>query len=204
VLAVDYRNHASSDTDPEADVELRLGYATDVINAVLAIKRADLPRLDASRVGLLGRSMGGGVVLTALVVRPGLVDAAVVYSSVSSMAADNFDRWIRRDPGREGTAAAIAAAYGLPEEAPAFWREASPRPFFERVTEPVLVQHGTADDTCPVTWARATTKALERAGADVRLIEWEGAPHAFIAEWGASMDRTLEFLDARLRGQEGA
>src|SRR3989344_1177212 len=38
VIHPDYRNHAQSDKDPEADVNFRLGYVEDVINAVYAMK----------------------------------------------------------------------------------------------------------------------------------------------------------------------
>ena len=86
-LHVDYRNHAGSDDDPSADLRLRLGYTEDVINAVLALRRG--PRfVDDDRIGLLGRSMGGGVVYNVLVVRPGLVDAAVAFAPVSSDTVD--------------------------------------------------------------------------------------------------------------------
>ena len=104
VLHTDYRNHAESDDDPTAELKLRLGYTEDVINAVLAVKRSTLPYIDKRRIGLLGRSMGGGVTLNALVVRPGLVDAAVVFAPVSSNTVDNFNRWIRGDPDRDGLA----------------------------------------------------------------------------------------------------
>ena len=39
---------------------------------------------------MLGRSMGGGVTLNALVAQPGLVDVGVVYASVSSRFLDNL------------------------------------------------------------------------------------------------------------------
>src|SRR6185312_12420252 len=92
------------DDDPRAEVSLRLGYTEDVINAVLAIRRSGLRSLDGERVGLLGRSMGGGVMLNVLTVQPGLVDAAVVFAPVSSDTVDNFDRWIRHDPVRNSLA----------------------------------------------------------------------------------------------------
>lgn len=99
VLHTDYRNHAGSDDDPGDALRLRLGYTEDVVNAVLAVKASPLPSLDPGRVGLLGRSLGGGVVLNALVVRPRLVDAAVMYAPISSDAVDNFERWTRGQPG---------------------------------------------------------------------------------------------------------
>lgn len=108
VLHTDYRNHAQSSDDPDAELELRLGYTADVINAVLAIKRSGIAQLDPHWVGLFGRSMGGGVTYNALVAQPGLVGAAVVYAPVSSLASENFDRWTRGSADGD----AIIAAYG--------------------------------------------------------------------------------------------
>jgi dipeptidyl aminopeptidase/acylaminoacyl peptidase len=198
VLHVDYRNHAGSDRGPRADERLRLGYTVDVLNAVHAVRRSGLRRLDADRIGLLGRSMGGGVVYNALAVAPGLVDAAVVYAPVSSLAEDNFNRWIRDDPGRTGLSRRIIRAYGAPEDNRRFWREASPRPYFGRITEPVLIHHGTADESCPIRWSRASLRALEAAGVDARMLTYPGEPHAFVAAWPTSMRRTVRFFDQHL------
>jgi dipeptidyl aminopeptidase/acylaminoacyl peptidase len=196
VLHVDYRNHAGSDDDPRAERRLRLGYAADAINAVLAVKRSPLPFLDGERVAFLGRSMGGGVTYNALVAQPGLVDAAIVFAPVSSLTKQNFNRWIRDD--RDELAAQIIDRYGAPEESPAFWRQASPRPYFDRITEPVLIHHGTSDDSCPIRWTYATRDALESAGVDNRLFVYQGEEHAFGPQWPLSMRRTVRFLERHL------
>lgn len=192
-LHVDYRNHAGSDDDPAADRRLRLGYTEDVINAVLALRRWKGP-VDDDRVGMVGRSMGGGVVYNVLVVKPGLVDAAVVFAPVSSNTMDNFERWIRPDPSRSPLAAQIIERYGEPTKARRFWRNVSPRTFFDRVTEPVLIHHGTSDDSCPIVWSRRTAAAMDRAGVDVTLRIYDGEEHAFGPQWPASMDLTIAFL----------
>ncbi len=198
VLHVDYRNHAGSDRDPRADERLRLGYTVDVVNAVQALRRSGLRRLDPERVGLLGRSMGGGVVYNALTATPGLVDAAVVFAPVSSRTEDNFNRWIRDDPDRSGLAQRIIRAHGSPERNRRFWLEVSPRTYFARITEPVLIHHGTADESCPIRWSRASLRALRRAGVDARMYTYPGEPHAFIDAWPTSMRRTVRFFDRHL------
>lgn len=196
-LHVDYRNHAGSDDDPRADLDLRLGYTEDVINAVHALRRWEGP-VDDERVGLVGRSMGGGVIYNVLTVQPGLVDAAVVFAPVSSDAVDNFERWIRPDPGRSTLADRIIRRHGEPAANPGFWRAVSPRTFFDRVSEPVLIHHGTSDDSCPIRWSRRTATALERAGVDVTLHVYPGEEHAFGPQWPLSMERTTRFLRSRL------
>jgi dienelactone hydrolase len=89
-----------------------LGYTEDVVNAVLALRTSGLPAVDPNRIGLLGRSMGGGVTYNVMAAQPGLVDAAVVYAPVSSNAVDNFDRWIRGQPGNAALAARILRRSG--------------------------------------------------------------------------------------------
>jgi dipeptidyl aminopeptidase/acylaminoacyl peptidase len=198
-LHVDYRNHAQSDRAPRAERDLRLGYTEDVINAVLALRSWRGP-VDDERIGLLGRSMGGGVVYNVLTVAPGLVDAGVVFAPVSSVTADNFNRWIRNDPGRDGVAQQIIAAYGDPNGGGEFWRNVSPRTFFDQVTEPVLVHHGTSDDSCPIRWSRQTVRAMRAAGVDVDYQVYDGEEHAFGPQWPLSMQRTVRFFERTLVG----
>lgn len=199
VLHTDYRNHAASDDDPHYEIGLRLGYTEDVLNAVMAIRGSKLPYLDRERIGLLGRSMGGGVTFNAAVVRPDLIDAVVVFAPVSSNAVDNFNRWFRRDDDRRALAERIADTYGSPEENPEFWRNVSSVNFFERIGVPIVIHHGTEDESVPIAWSEKTAAALRVAGKDVRYFVYEGEHHAFGPLWPRSMRRTVAYLDGLLK-----
>jgi dipeptidyl aminopeptidase/acylaminoacyl peptidase len=196
VLHIDYRNHAQSDNDPTAELNLRLGYVEDAVNAVLAVKGSSIPHLDTNRVGMLGRSMGGGVTLGAAVVRPDLLNAVVLYSSVSSNTVDNFEKWTRP---RRALANRIIDQYGSPTDNPAFWENVSPVNFLDRVTMPILMHHGTRDLSTPLSWSRRTLTALRSAGKDVRLFIYEGQPHVFTSAWTLSIRRTVAFLDRHMK-----
>ena len=195
VLHVDYRNHACSDKDPRNDVNMRLGYAEDVINAGLAIRESDIPWIDGDRVAVLGRSMGGGVTFQALTIAPGVFDAAITYASTSTNAADNFNKWQRND---YDIGDRILARYGEPKDNPDAWRQMSSRNYFFRITEPVLMIHGTEDESCDISWARATERALDAAGVDNQLVEYEGAGHYLYGPWNDSIKRVGKFLDKHL------
>ncbi|MGZ4139049.1 MAG: alpha/beta hydrolase family protein [Actinomycetota bacterium] len=195
-LHVDYRNHAQSGRDPRSELNLGLGYVEDAVNAVLAVKDSSLPYLDRARIGMLGRSMGGGVTLGAAVVRPDLLKAVVVFSSVSSNTVDNFNRWTRP---RTALAAEIVAAHGSPTANPTFWRNVSPRTFFDRVDMPILMHHGTNDGSCPLAWSQTTYAALRTLHKNVKLFEYPGQPHVFTSAWSLAMQRTLTFLDRYLK-----
>ena len=195
-LQIDYRNHAGSTRETGDVVTRPLGYPEDLANAVRAVRRARLPFVDATRVGLLGRSMGGGVVLNALAARPGLAQAAVLYSPVSSSAVDTYRRWVRPDPVLR---ARVTEVYGSPASRPGFWARASARSYLDRLTLPVQIHHGATDDVCPVRWSRATAASL-RAGGNrrVTLYEYPGEDHRFGPAWGRFMHRAVTFLRAEL------
>jgi dipeptidyl aminopeptidase/acylaminoacyl peptidase len=198
VLHTDYRNHGFSSRDPASERRLRLGYTVDTVNAVHALRETRIAPVDDERVGLVGRSMGGGVVYNVLVAQPGLVDAAVVFAPVSSRTADNFNRWVRDAPGRSDVSDFILRTYGEPRDNPRFWRQASPRTYFDRITEPLMIHHGTADESCPLRWSRATKRALDEAGVDARMYVYPGEPHAFVTDWPLAMRRTTRFLRRNL------
>ena len=194
---VDYRNHAASDDDPRYQLRMRLGYSADVINAVKALRSSPDVPVDDERIAFFGRSMGTGVVLKALIAEPGLVGAAALWASVSSLERQNYDRFVRPDPEDARLRDRIARRHGTPEENPRFWRMNSSRPYVDRITEPVLMVHGRLDETCPPRWASATHRALDRAGVR-SVLEWYQDGHAFGPAFPPAMNRTVRFLDRRL------
>jgi uncharacterized protein len=196
-LHVDYRNHAESDNDPNYQNRMRLGYSADVINAVKALRASREVPVDDDRMALFGRSMGGGVILKALVAAPGLVQAAAPWASVSSLEAQNYRQFMADDPEDADIRSELIRRHGTPAQNPAFWRQNSSRPYFEKITEPVLMVHGTFDDTCPPPWARATQRALVSSGVNSQL-EWYDDGHAFGPSFNAAMDRTIRFFRTQL------
>ena len=196
-LHVDYRNHAESDDDPNYQNRMRLGYSADVINAVKALRASREVPVDDDRMALFGRSMGGGVILKALVAEPGLVQAAAPWASVSSVEAQNYRQFMADDPEDDDVRNELIRRHGTPAQNPAFWRQNSSRPYFEEITEPVLMVHGNFDDTCPPRWARATQRALVSSGVNSQL-EWYDDGHAFGPQFFAAMNRTVRFFDTQL------
>ena len=192
---VDYRNHAGSDKDPNNDVNFRLGYSADVINAALAVRSSKNKRLDGSRIGVMGRSMGGTVALNSMIIEPGLFGAGVLYSSVSSNAVDNFNTWQRRNAQLRD---AIFARHGAPKDRPEVWAAASAVNYVSRITEPVLIFHGQRDGTCPVAWSQSTHRALLKAGVDSTFVQYPKEGHAFAARWRDSIRESIRFFNRNL------
>lgn len=201
VLHPDYRNHALSDKDPDNTRDFRLGYTIDVIGAILAVQDSQLPQIrsiNAERVGMLGHSMGGGITQNVLVVRPELVQAAVLYAPVSANAVENLEQYFLRRNSRQAVVDEIYATHGSPEEVPEFWENISPQNFFERIKAPVLIFIGTNDDSTPPQWSRDIAEHLQGLEKDVELVVYENEKHEFIPRWQDFMQQSSAFFREHL------
>lgn len=196
VVHPDYRNHADSDDDPNNEINFRLGYTEDVINVVSAIKAAKLAYIDTERVGMLGHSMGGGVTLNTLVVRPDLVDAAVLFAPVSANYQRNYERWTtsQSEVGKR-----IIALYGTPEESPEFWNGISAKNYFDRIKTPIQNHHGTADESVEIKWSDELQGWLQEANKELDYYVYPDEPHEFVHAWPQVMERAVTFFDAHLK-----
>lgn len=196
VLHSDYRNHADSGKDPDNDVKFRLGYTEDVINAAYAVKNSNLPTLDKNNIGMLGHSMGGGVTLNTLVVQPDLIKAAVLFAPVSVDQRENFHRWLERRPE---VATKIIERFGRPEDNPDFWNDISAQEFLDKITAPILLHHGTADDSVPIEWSDRLNQELKEHSKAIDYRVYPGEPHEFAAAWPGVMQATLDFFNNHLK-----
>lgn len=196
VLHPDYRNHAFSSKDPNTELNMRMGYVEDVINAVYAVKSSSLTYFDKEKIGMLGHSMGGGVTQAVIVSQPDLIDAAVLYAPVSSNFRDNFDRWTRTRPD---TANKIIEKYGSPETSMEFWNNISPVTYFERVTVPIEIHHGTRDSSVPYDWSTRLERELKDKGKTATLYTYEGEDHEFGTGWPLFMQRVTDFFKTNLK-----
>lgn len=197
VIHSDYRNHAESDPYENVELELRFPYAVDVINAIYAVHRADLPFIDKTKMGMLGHSMGGGIAINIMAAKPELIKAYVLFAPVSSDQGQNYYRWTDQRPA---IAAKVLELFGLPEENQAFWAQASAENFFDRLKSPVLIHHGTADADVPIVWSVELHENLKSLGKDSTLHIYTDEPHEFIDAWPMVMSRTVDFFDRYVKG----
>lgn len=196
VLYPDLRGLAGSDAPPSGPPDLDMGSVEDVVNAIGALRASNLPGLDPGRIGLLGHSLGGLLVLDVLVAKPGLVDAVVAFAPSSSVTFENVQRFlVPGDPAYD----AVIAAHGTPDTNPSYWADISPRTFVGQVTEPLLIVHGDADGDVPHQWSVDTVTSWKQAGKVAELVTLEGEDHVFEARWSSAMEAVAEFFAANLQ-----
>ena len=203
VLATDMRGYAGSDaasTDsPTVDpgfgwtTVLDWGMALDVVNALAVLRSGQVAGVDPARIGLVGHSLGGLLAMDASVIAPGSSDVVVALSAPTSSFTEAIDEFVE-----EGTDAydEISSSVGMPSENPEYWADISPRTFFDRATEPLLLIHGGDDDVALARWSEETAAAWRDAGGSAEAVILDGADHALSPRRAESVQLTMAALDA--------
>jgi dipeptidyl aminopeptidase/acylaminoacyl peptidase len=142
----------------------------------LALGRAWLaaqPNIDASRIGIMGQSYGGWVVLAAVTLQPDLWHAAVNYYGIADFVTllEKTGPWRRDHRARE---------YGFPGTDDALFDRISPLRHVEKVRAPLLVLHGDRDPRVPMNESELMVAAMESRQMKVRYERFTYAGHGFI------------------------
>lgn len=127
-------------------------------------------QVDPEKVGIMGRSYGGFMVLASLTHYPDIWAAGVNIVGISHFKTflENTGPWRRKLREFE---------YGSLENDADFFEEIAPLNHTDKITAPLLVFHGRNDVRVPVTEAEQLTKDLEDKGRDVELVVFENEGH---------------------------
>jgi dipeptidyl aminopeptidase/acylaminoacyl peptidase len=156
----------------EADDGAKRGDALDDLAAGRAWLAAQ-PGIDPQRIGIMGQSYGGWVVLAAIGLQPKLWRSAVDYYGIADFATllDRTGPWRRSHRARE---------YGFPHEEAELFRGISPIHHVAKVRAPLLVLHGDRDPRVPQHESDQYVTAMRVAQKQVRYERFTYAGHGFI------------------------
>jgi dipeptidyl aminopeptidase/acylaminoacyl peptidase len=131
------------------------------------------PEIDADRIGIMGQSYGGWVVLAAVTLQPELWRAAVNYYGIADFVTllERTGPWRRDHRARE---------YGFPNLHQDLFKQISPIHHVDHVTAPLLVLHGDRDPRVPMHESDQIVQALEERQKKVRYERFTYAGHGFI------------------------
>jgi uncharacterized protein len=175
VLHPNYRGHAPSQGSP--DGTFRVGYAADVLHALASIRTQSgksglFAKADGTRVGLWGHSMGGGISIRVMTVKPDWVDAVVLYGSMSGDELKNAQQVYNVFSNRTRGLTELRTSQKI-------LNQISPIKFAARVQAAVSVHHGTRDEQVPYAWSLELCRTLKNLGKRNECFGYANAPHLF-------------------------
>ena len=173
VMHPNLRNYPPSD---KGDNLFRVGIAVDVLNLIALVRSESMPKeLSATaaidQIGLWGHSLGGNVVLRVVTVSSD-VKAAVLYGSLSG---DEF----KNSAALTDIGATEPQLQAELVTAPALLQRISPSSYYDNITTPVQLYHGTNDAVVPFSWAQETCRLLKDAAVTVDCIYYTDEDHTF-------------------------
>jgi uncharacterized protein len=186
------RNYPPSDS---GDNLFRVGDSIDILNLIAIVKDQGgsgiLEKADPTRIGLGGRSMGGGIALRVLTVTRD-VKAAYLYAPTSgdeSLNAGFFHNYTR-DPQFENELDAPRDTF----------EKISAQNYYANITASILLAHGVSDRLIPGAWSEDTCNRLKEIGVDKRCIFYKNADHTFYRDdLEDFVSEVLRFFELRLR-----
>ncbi len=162
---------------------------------------SSLPYVDPNRVGIIGGSYGGYMVLAALAFQPDAFDAGVDIFGVS-----NWVRTLESIPSWwEAQRKALYAEIGDLQTDAQMLRDVSPVFHADKIRKPLLVLQGANDPRVIKPESDDIVAAVKKNGVPVEYIVFADEGHGFskkknqIEGYGAM----LKFLDQYLKGKQG-
>ena len=151
------------------------------------------PRLDAERIGVMGRSYGGFMTLTLLGRHPDLWAAGVDMFGP-------YDLFTFLDALPETWKTYMYMAIGHPEEDADFLRDRSPRTHLDALAAPLLVIQGRNDPRVVVGESDRLVEELRGKGKDIEYLVFDDEGHDMVkhANKVKAYVSILEFFEARL------
>jgi acetyl esterase/lipase len=139
---------------------------------------ADQYHIDSDNIGVIGGSAGGTLAALVTLCGPDAgLDPAEPYGEYSCEVRCGVDLY---GPADFTTRTKSYAMFGKSfEEAPELFRQASPVSHATKGDPPLMILHGTADETVDLEQSQLMAAACAKAGVEHELIIIEGAPHTF-------------------------
>jgi len=194
VIHPNMRNFLPSDSGEDL---FRVGMTVDVMNLIAILKTQAgqsglLEKADALELGLWAHSMGGEVALRILTISPD-VKAALLYAPLGGDSLQNAELLYKID---------FESIYQEEMQMPTdFISEIAPQNFYDQIGAGILLFHGTADETIPISVSKTTCNELSSLTKDIECVFLADAGHTFSSKYSDQFyTYTFAFYAKHLKG----
>lgn len=198
VVKPDYRGHGISESD-ENGLE-RFSYPIDVLNLISSLE--NITEANKEEVYLFGHSLGGEVTLKILEVAgqdgnlAKKIKATVIWAPVT-----NTIRWFNKRnlpllPETKITPFPYQKTFqilGTPEQNPILWQSLSPSYYLKDINKPLLIIHGTEDESVHYEWSIELYENLISLNKNAKIIIYPNNDHNLTQSWNQAIEESIKF-----------
>ncbi|OHD14601.1 MAG: hypothetical protein A2086_15655 [Spirochaetes bacterium GWD1_27_9] len=172
VLKSDYRGHADSDKGEGRPMD-SLKYVLDILYLIEGVY--SIPQADEKNIFLWGHSMGGEITLKALEISQ-KVKSASLWAPVSASFPENQLYFIRKRNKEEADNIYKKITYLFDSSD---FKLFSPIENLNYIKVPLIIHHGTKDESVPYDWTIELNKGLDKAGVKYTFYSYKNEDHNF-------------------------
>ena len=190
VINPNLRGYLPSEDD---DNDFGVGDAIDILNLIALIRSQSgisglLENADSQNIGLMGHSMGGAIVMRAMIIDQ-KIKAGLLYGSINADERLNLVHF-----GNDGRRENILSYTDDVLEA------ISPSTLLDAINAPLSIHHGTEDAVVPVKWSRDLCQQLQDMEKVTECFLYPEQAHTFQNSGDTLFtQRMISFFDQNLK-----
>lgn len=193
VLKPDYRANGNSQGD-RTDPLNRLNYPIDVLNLIASVPSLNktISNSNKRNIFMWGHSMGGDITLKVLEVAGTKIKAASLWAPVSAPYPESMLYFLRtRDATNYEKVKELVYKFFSSED----FQKLSPSENTQLIKTPIIIHHGTNDESVPYQWSKDLEKKLLNTKVDFKFYSYQGEDHNFSKGAHATvLKRDFDFL----------
>jgi dipeptidyl aminopeptidase/acylaminoacyl peptidase len=191
VLKPDYRGHDQSEGAPREPLA-RIKYSLDVLFALEALKKEN--SVDQENIFMYGHSLGGEVVLRILEITD-QVRAATLWAPAVTDFPENTFYFLRRG-GEKELIDFEKEFHQIVSQTD--YQSLSTLDNLALVNTPLIIHHGTNDQSVPLKWSETLVAKLKEAGKEVQFFTYENDNHNLAAHFSKVLEKDVAFFQENL------
>ncbi|MCA9308161.1 alpha/beta fold hydrolase [candidate division WWE3 bacterium] len=189
VIKSDYRGHDKSEGKANNSLG-RIDYAMDVLNLMETLPSIENANLD--KIFMYGHSMGGEVSLVAAEVN-NKVKGISLWAPAVKEFPENPAFFLRRP---ENVARLSEFELALETVPPKDYPMYGAITNLDKLEAPIILHHGTLDESVPYQWAIDLEKELIQADKSVQFYTYQNDNHNLTASFTTVVERDVEFFNS--------
>ena len=185
-FSIDFLGYGLSEGESTDMLEARFVKVAQVMDLIESVKA--IPWIDKTKIGIWAHSNGGQIVLSALEATGGNYPT-VLWAPMT----ETFPLSVLSTIDEGSPVKAVIEEFEKHYDSRRFAFEN----YYEWIEAPIMIQQGTGDTWCQVSWQNKVIKELKGKGKQAELVIYSGDDHNLSRSWEKAVERDVEFYKGK-------